>query len=183
MGGARRQPMAAGEGKRHANERGWRGNPGRGRGLHKPLRAFWKWLERGARVLVQRRGGSLGAGSGSFLHLAFSFANGKQARARAHTRTKNTGGLLPALALLFLYYRDRKSKAKGKSGCITPYRPRSGCADSYRPDHPVLRLEGQVLTNLCHSCQIRKSPCICLHTCSALKSKVIILYDPREALK
>lgn len=30
MGGARRRPMAAGEEPRHANERGWRGNPGGG---------------------------------------------------------------------------------------------------------------------------------------------------------
>lgn len=182
MGGARRQPMAAGEGKRHANERGWRGNPGKGRGLHKRLGAFWKWLKRNGRALVQRHGGSPGAGSGSFSLLACSLASGKQARARAHTRTENTGGRLPALALLFLYHRDRKSKSKGKSGCMTPYRPRWGCAGSWRPDHPVLRLVGQVL-KLCHSCQIYKSPCVCLYTRSALKSKVLILYDRREALK
>ena len=30
MGGARRRPMAAGEGQRHANELRWRGNPGQG---------------------------------------------------------------------------------------------------------------------------------------------------------
>lgn len=62
MGGARRQPMAAGEGLRHANERVAGENPGRGRGLRKRLEGFWKWLDRDARTALQRRVGSLEAG-------------------------------------------------------------------------------------------------------------------------
>lgn len=69
----------------------------------------------GARTLLQRRGRSLGAGSALLLlptHRGPQLA-GKNTDTLTHTDTRNTARRLPAPALLFLYHRDSKNKARG----------------------------------------------------------------------
>lgn len=126
MGGAQCQPMAAGEGKRHANERGWRGNPGRGRGLQRRPRAFWKSLEPDARTLLQRPSGSWRLGSGSVSLPPYFFPCQREtharerARARTHKKTKIRAGDFPPLLCYFCTTMTGKAKRGESQAALRP---------------------------------------------------------------
>lgn len=68
--------------------------------------------------------------------------------------TKTRRGDFPSLLCYFCTTVIGKTKRWRKSGCFKPCRPRRGCTGSWRPDHRTQPLEGQVLTKLCHSCQV-----------------------------
>lgn len=160
--------MAAGEGQRHANELGWRGNPGRGRGPQKRHWAFWKRLEVGAWTLLHR------GRAGSALLLLPPSAVPVPAGKNTHTRATSR----PCFAISVPPWQQKQNERKVRLPYALPPAPAP-----WRPDHPAPPLEGQVLTKLCRCCQVSTCPCVCISLGSALKSEVVILYHPRGALK
>lgn len=134
------------------------GKPRQGRGLRKRLGAFWKWLERDARVPLQ---GSV-SGQSRFLLPLPGASREKQ------TNNKNAAGRPPALLCYFCTTVTGKTALE--KGCFTRCGPRGGCAGSWCPEPPALPLEGQVLTKLCLSCQVYVSPCVCIYLGCALKT-------------
>ena len=88
-------------------------------------------------------------------------------------------GDFPPLLCYFCTTTTAKTKREDSQAALHP----AARAGSWRPDPPPAPpLEGQVLTKLCHCCQVYACPCACFSSGSALECKVIILYDPRRAL-
>lgn len=136
----------------------------------------------GARTLLQRRGRSLGAGSALLLlptHRGPQPA-GKNTYTHSHIQTPGIPpGDFPPLLCYFCTTTTAKTKREDSQAALHP----AARAGSWRPDTPPAPpLEGQVLTKLCHCCQVYACPCVCFSSGFALECKVIILYDPRRAL-
>lgn len=159
MGGAGRQPMEAGEGQRHANESGWRGNPGKGVG---PAEIGWARSGSGWKATPESRCRGAAAPWGRVSSRS-RFLLPSASREKHTYTTKTLRGDFPPLLCYFCIIAIGKTKRWGKSGCITLSRSRWGCTGSWGPDFLIRPLEGQVLTKLYHSCQVCIAWCICFY--------------------